>query len=375
MEQFGLERTYASRVCLVVLCFGAALVSRPSIGADRIILRNLDILSNRTVAGFDEDGVRLDDQSTLGWDEIEAARVRPELQANFDRHLEALGSHLYRIRQRLRVGDYRDVLSHAEALYSRYRDRQSPAAYMVVQSLMWGRLAVGQRASALEPYLLCYSMLQRQPEVAKQLPGDRRLKFDAATGLTPELPPIWFDRAAVEKTLETVFGVIARMPRPRPPGAYIYYATLALTANQPQQAERVMKAVPERAGALTELRLIISAQKETVAAQPGLATTRLANEWANFSPANQPLALYWIGRAGIASIDEETRQGGLLLLMRIPATYGEQHPVLAGAALYQAMETLSDMEDSRGSVAIRNELLVRYGQTWHASRTRTTEAE
>ena len=69
-----------------------------------------------SVTSFDEDGVRLDDGMVLGWDRIESARLSGQRQADFDRSLKELGDGLYRIRQRLRVGDYRDLQTHAEAL-------------------------------------------------------------------------------------------------------------------------------------------------------------------------------------------------------------------------------------------------------------------
>ncbi|MGE3780993.1 MAG: hypothetical protein AB7F89_27640, partial [Pirellulaceae bacterium] len=46
-------------------------------GADRIVLRNLTVISDRTVASLDVDGVRLDNGSLLTWDEIEKATVTP----------------------------------------------------------------------------------------------------------------------------------------------------------------------------------------------------------------------------------------------------------------------------------------------------------
>src|SRR5262245_20671784 len=113
---------------LLRITFLLLLVLLPTCGsalaADRIILRNLDIISDRTIKSFDVDGVVLDNETTLGWDEIEKATLG-EKQAEFDALLSDVGGDLYRLRQRLNVGDYAGLATHAEALWPRYQERRS----------------------------------------------------------------------------------------------------------------------------------------------------------------------------------------------------------------------------------------------------------
>ena len=144
--------------------------------------------------------MQLDDGTRLSWDDIETARLAEDKQAEFERLRKELGEPLYRIRQRLSVGDYRGALPHAEAVYRQYADRESPTAYMVVQALMWGRLAAGRREEALEPYLRCVEYLRRM-KGSVSLPGERRLAHDPKTGLSPELLPVWFDERAAQTAL------------------------------------------------------------------------------------------------------------------------------------------------------------------------------
>ena len=159
--------------CLVplLLWFSGSVISTAA-GADRIILRNLKTIADKTVTSFDEDGIRLNDKKILGWHEIEKAKVSPDVQAAFDKMLGELGGHLYRIRQRLNVGDYEGLLPHAEAIHGSYVGRTSDTAYTVFQALMWGRLAVGQREAALGPYLRCYDILARRGKSEIRLPGE-----------------------------------------------------------------------------------------------------------------------------------------------------------------------------------------------------------
>jgi hypothetical protein len=345
----------------------ASLVAQAAV-ADRIILRNLKIIDGPQVAAFDEDGVRLDDNRLIGWYDIEKARVAADKQDQFDRMLKELGDPLFRIRQRMRVGDYKDLAPHAEAIYPRYVERKSPTAYLVMQATMWSRIAGGRRESAVEPYCRCFQYLRGARESDDLLPGDRRLKYDPKTAMCASLAPVWFDAAAAKAALPNVYKAISAMSRPRPEGAYVYFATLALAAGDADKADRVMGAIQSESGPIHELRSIVAVQQELLAGMPGAATAKLEASLAEISPDNRPLALYWLGRAQLASTDVETRKRGLVRLLRIPALHGNQTPEISAAALFHGMEVLKQLDDVRGSVALRNELLVRYGQTCLAAK-------
>src|SRR3954470_16967408 len=95
--------------------------------ADRLILRNLDIVTDRTVTAFDEDGLVLDGAREGGtdritWDEVERGKIALD-QPRFDKLLADLGAPLYRIRQRLKVGDYNAAREPAELLYPSFAER------------------------------------------------------------------------------------------------------------------------------------------------------------------------------------------------------------------------------------------------------------
>src|SRR4051812_3895715 len=95
------------RAVAAVFVIGTLAVSMPGTRAaeDRIVLRNIQVITGKTVVAFDEDGVRLSGTppQSLGWDEIESGRVAAD-QARFDALLKKLGDPLYRIRLRLNSG-------------------------------------------------------------------------------------------------------------------------------------------------------------------------------------------------------------------------------------------------------------------------------
>ena len=339
--------------------------------ADRILLRNLKTISDRTVASFDVDGVKLDDGSVLTWDEIERCKVDDAKQSDVDRLLEELGDPLYRINQRLKVGDYEGLLEYAEAVYPRYASRQSPTAYMVTQALMWGRLADGKREAAVEPYLRAYEYLRTTRSDGSTLPGDRRLQFDAPSALSPTLNPVWFDAQSAKASLKGVFTAIRSMKRPLPEGVYIYYATMASAAGDAKMADSFLTHVQSKQPLVAQWRDVAKAQFEVLAGQPASAVSDLNSSLHRLSPQTKPAAVYWLGMSKIGDDNEKDRLEGVLQLIHLPATYGKRNPELAGAGLYQAMIALDKLDDAKGSIALRKELMIRYAHTVHAAKVKS----
>ena len=191
------------------------------------------------------------------------------------------------------------------------------------------------------------------------------------TGFSPELPPIWFDPVAAEQQLPEVTRTIAAMPKPHLPATRIYYATLALAANQPQLASQVL-------GGLTQLpdwKQVAEAQLQWASGDAQAAVQSLEPRIDSFSPELRPLALYWLGISKVteATATNSSLDEGILALLRIAALHGDRQPDLAAAGLYESMHRLAASGDIKGSIAIRRELLDRYGQTWHAEQVRTAE--
>ncbi len=367
-NQRAIQWSPIARLAFCALVVSLTIAAEQACGADRIILRNLDVVSGKTVVGFDEDGVRMDDVTLIPWDEIERGRIDGARQAEFDQMLEQLGTPLYRIRQRLSVGDYRGLLDPAAALYPRYVGRNSQTAYMVTQSLMWARLAVGHREQAVEPYLRCYTYLRTVGPEDLTLPGTRRLRLDRETGMSPELLPIWFDADAAKTALPEVLKAITQMPTPRPEGTRVYYGTLAVAAGDVERGVSVLRGIEGRHASLAELRDIAAAQRELQTGGPGSAIESLAAKMDHVSAANKPLVIYWLGMARLVNDDLSVQRDGVLQLLHLPAIYGKQAPELAAAALYKAMTTFGAWQDRAASSALRRELVEQYSHTYHAAK-------
>jgi len=336
-----------------------------ALAADRIILRNLDVISDRSIKSFDLDGIVLDNGNTLGWDEIEKATVGDK-QAEFDALLNDVGSDLYRLRQRLTVGDYAGLAPHAEALWPRYQERRSHTAYLVFQSLMWSRLSNGQREEAVEPYLLCVECLRNE---TLAIPGERKLSWDPKTAMSDELVPIWFRPDAARDVFPRVGKIIGAMKQPWPPGVRIYYATLATSAGDNQRAATALADLPNEKE-FAQWRTLIAAQQEIEQGSMGPTANQIASQWAQYEKRPRIASHYWIGRGLTLSDEQDRRREGLLHLLRLPALYGEEQPEIAAAGLYSAIEVLTKARDASSAVSLRNELLERYSQTTFAQQVR-----
>jgi hypothetical protein len=344
-------------------------------GADRLILRNLDILTERTFVSFDEDGLVLDGRRPGGggnrvtWDEVERGKVAID-QPRFDKLLAELGQPLFRVRQRLKIGDYETLAEPAEAMYARFADRKSQTAYLVCQATMWSRLAAGRREAAVEPYIRCFELLRSRAATTGDLPGTRRLKVDPASAMSAELIPIWFDAAAAKAALPGLQATIRTLPTPRPEGISIYYASLALAAGDTAEAQRVMPSLRGDTPELAAWRELLVVQQELLANSPGTAVDQLRTKLDALPAACRPAGLYWMGLADVQNADEDRCRDGILRLLTLPAEFGREQPELAAAGLYHAAAALAKLKDDRGATAVRGELTSRYGGTLHAQKLR-----
>jgi hypothetical protein len=349
------------------LLVGGSLFVGQVVAADRLILRNLDVVAERTVLSLDEDGVVLDGPRGSGgnrvtWDEIERGRVALD-QAKFDQFLAELGGPLYRIRQRLRNGDYAAASEPAELLYPRFAERKSQTAYLVSQATMWSRLATGKREAAVEPYLRCFELLRTRVAVSGSLPGARRLSTDAATAMSPELAPVWFDAAAAKEELPKVQQVIRTFSQPRLEGVYVYYASLAIAAGEMAEAERVLPQLVT--GEMVWWRRLVEAEGELKRGEGAMGSLfrRLRESEEEWPRACRPVGLLLMGTAGIQSEDEGEVRGGLLALLTLPASYATEQPELEAAGLYHAAVALDKLKDERGAATVRRELTTRFPGT------------
>ncbi len=343
--------------------------------ADRLILRDLRLLGNITVIGFDEEGVKVTDNNLIPWHEIELGTVSPDKQADFDRLRNELGLPLFRIHQRLKVGDYAGAREPAESIFDRYKERDSKVAYMVCQATMWGRLAEGDREAALEPYFCCLRIMKstRSSDVT-QLPGTRSLDYDKQTGLTSDLMPLFFDREKAKAALANADIAATSIGSGAPDGVFVYMAALAIAAEEFMQAEAWQKRIRSGNPTLKEWPTILTAQSRINSGDLIGAGADLEPVIHSLKPWNQPVARYLLGISGSRSSEFLRIENGVLDLLHVPAMYGNDHPELAAAALAETYSALQRIQQPEQAQDIRRQLMLFYGGTIHAEQLRQAKS-
>lgn len=337
--------------------------------ADRVILRNLEILNNVKVLSLDEDGVDIEGKGVIGWDQIERGSVGLK-QEQFDKFLKDLGGPLFRLRQRLSVGDYVGLTEQAEALFPVYAKRSSDTAYLVSQATMWSRQANGRPAAALEAYFRCLKMLRDKAGLAGSLPGTRKLAFDAGTGLCPELEPIFFNVQEAQKELQPVKAAAQDLQPPLPQAAFVYVGSLAITAGDMQLAEKSFENLRADNALVADWRVIAPAMQSLVGGENDQTIIQLEARVPGMHPFNRSIARYLLGKARTSDSMKAAVEQGVLDFLYVPAIEGAQRPELSAAALYDAMHALQKAGDVRQAANLRKEILANYSGAYFGQRLR-----
>lgn len=353
---------------LVLVALGVACMASP-VWADRIILRNLEILNNVNVLSFDEDGVNVEGQGTIGWDAIERGTIDGK-QAEFDKYLKDLGGPLFRLRQRLSVGDYSGLSEQAEALFPIFAKRESETAYLVCQATMWSRQASGRPGAALEAYFRCLRMLRGKAGLAASLPGTRKLTFDVGTGLSPELEPIFFDVEEAKATLPAAKTAAQELQTPLPQAAFVYVGSLATAAGDMQLADKSFSNIRTDQALVADWRLIAPALQELARGENDQVIVQLEARVPGLHSFNRSIARYLLGKARTDDAVRSAVDQGVLDFLYVPAVEGTQRPELSAAALYAAMTALQKSGDSRQAAALRKEILANYSGAYFGQKLR-----
>ena len=373
----------ASRACpILLLC----LIVAGAHGADRIVLRDFNVIRGE-VASFDADGLVLAAGRPSGgklvtWDEVESLQLDDDKQqADADKLLKEIGLPLYRLKVRLETGDDEGLLEPAEKLFPVFRERRSVSALIVLQSLVWGQIAHGQREAAVEPWLLEFELLRARAAKVSDIPGTRKPRIDGPSALLAELEPVWFDAEAAKAALPAAQKSLAGMAEPVPPGAQLYIASLALAAGDQAKAQEYFQGDVDPGNLAAPLKQILLGQTE-IKTNPAAAVDRLQKTIAELEQTAEgneakrlylhPLALYWLGRAQLASDQAATRQAGLLTLLRIPALEGNQSMELSAAALSEVARFYA--KDAALAARLRREIVQQFPSSWHARALRTPPA-
>jgi hypothetical protein len=344
-----------------------ALAATPATAQHRLVLRDSTLVAG-VILQVSPDGVSLRGEGpakTWGWDEVESG-VAPDQKA-FDTFIKDIGDPLFRIRQRLKSGDFLELAGPAEKLFPLFRDRTSGVAGAVCLATHIARDARHQRESALEPLLAWLAMRAipghtREPRFV--VAGNRGLTV-SPLGLAEEFPPIFFDAPAAKEALASCKARLAGWPGGKPTaGARIYVASLADRAGDPATATGIAKPLASLGAA--DWQVVLAAQREVLGGSPGESMAALEKKLDSLPEPARMAGIYFRGLACRKAAP--TGRATVISFLTLPARYGTTCPEMAAAGLYQAAAGLEATGDARAALAVRRELLTRHRATYFGSR-------
>ncbi|MDG1873316.1 MAG: hypothetical protein P8J27_05365, partial [Mariniblastus sp.] len=94
------------------------LVANSALAQSTIVLRNLELIKGKSIESFDRTAVQLTDGTELSWDEILRANLGNDRQEEFDQHIIEIGLPIFRLKSRIKRGDWTGAGLMAEPIFS-----------------------------------------------------------------------------------------------------------------------------------------------------------------------------------------------------------------------------------------------------------------
>ncbi|HZW10655.1 MAG TPA: hypothetical protein VFF69_12195 [Phycisphaerales bacterium] len=294
----------------------------------------------------------------IGWERVREVRGEHATEAE---QFAEVADMAWRAAARLGRGDVPAAEPLFERLFATYQERGGPTAAAVCEGLLRCRLRRSAHTLATGAWLAWLNA--RTPGDGPQWyraradAGESVAEFpiDEATGLLPDLPPIWLDLPSVAAFAGAPpeAGGFGRRERDLA-ALYVHAARLATGSAGP---------MPEVASGDEAVRLVWdlvaaqSADEQERASGARALRARLERGPVGWEDAWVRTAL---ARSLLLGGAPEDRERGVIELLRVRVLHGRDCPYLAGLALAEAAVALAELGDARGGSAMRREFLDRF---------------
>ncbi|MFK7766121.1 MAG: tol-pal system YbgF family protein [Mariniblastus sp.] len=347
---------------------------------DRVILRDMTVITNVKVKSFDESQVLLSNGMSLGWDKVFQASVDGDQQNEFERRVNEIGLPIFRMKARLVNGDWHGAAEIANPIVeneTRWNNLPPDVLYLAGLAMMNSHLKKGNRDQAVWAFLIASENQAAASEEALKIAGTNRLsERECRLKFSTKILPYWLDPNLDE-------GVAARLTanansQLKPALGVVLYLTSmnielgkfdtaeewlddldGLGENEVQIWKNVLLARMKQAkGDFAEAKAILESVLSTLATQKltGIEGPRC-------------VALYYYGLTGLnpKGLSDSDRAKAMLSLLRIPAVYGDTNKSLAAAAVFQSAEIAKLRGRDEDAQKLRAQLLRRYPRTYHGT--------
>ncbi len=378
---------FATEVRLIwVMC--AFFLPGPTVASaqEPIVLRDLSLVRDASIADFDDQGVQLTDGRRLGWDQILKAQVVSSRQTEFDQFIERIGLPLFRLKARIQNRDWAGIREIAEPMYKALGITDlkgfdpDHATYLICVATMKGRINRGDRCGAVLPFLQA-AIIQR----AAAVNGNTEFKAllpaeDVERMLSSEILPIWFDPLLVEDPFKSLSGSFVPTAATDQIGAVVYLLSMAITLKRTQLSQDLLRLMESQGPEWEGWKRVMQAQFKVSQGDFPAANRLLKNKQRDLTGPTEALALYLnsssyfvspgsaVANKTVNSISrsEDGCANAMLDLLQIPAAYGDRFPALAAAAIYQSAQMAESLGWSQENRLLTQELLLKFPNSFHA---------
>jgi hypothetical protein len=359
---------------VLAIWIGSMSVVQFCAAQSHIVLRDLTLIRNKTVTEYDLKGVTLSDGSKLGWDRILKADVGTERQSDFDAMIKQVGLPIFRLKSRIAIGDWAGAGEMAAQLSDRFEELDRQNQYLISLTRMkLSEMRPGNK-NALAYFLKANQLQPQANQQTLKLVGMHRLsESETKLQFSNQILPVWFSTDSLSDLADEIVPFVDDRP-----GALIYLASIRIELEQFRVARPLLERLsrfddPVVSSWLTVLKArLLQKEKKLSQAHPILERHR------ELLGSSRPAAMFYLGMGYFeshenaakanaqpgSSIDEDLSRG-ILAFLGIPALYGDQHAEMSAAALFYSAKISDLRKRNREAQKLRDELLKRYGQTYH----------
>ena len=350
------------RKLIFTICVCLLIHPVMSWGQANVVLRDLTLISDHTIASFDQDSVRLSDGSELSWDLILRGQVAADQQQEFDRYVREIGLPLFQMKQRIQVRDWARLNEAVDSLFVQYSGVDSAIGKTVCLASAKGKFETGARAEAVLPFLMASVKQSSLPEASLDAMGYQASEL--RVGVSNQLVPVWFDMASVTTEKQSLEAYADELGNKFPQGGFLYLASFCLALGEFEEAKQYAMQISDQQAALRQWKLLILSEVDR--------RTRTDIHRANkFQVEDDTLAevraasRYFDAVAAEKVLQKDDPVRLILEYVKVAAIWKDQFPNLSAAALYRAavLAKSADMLDEAD--AISEELLRRYPKSYH----------
>ena len=338
---------------LIVFVVFFALVEKTN-SQPPIVLRDLSILKNRTIASFDMNGAVLDDGNKLSWDQIYEAKVD---DPDFEKLHSAIATPLFQLKQRVAAGDIVGAMIPSRKLQAIFKAQPtSPTFGLASATLLAGSLQEAKREIAVFHWRQVIKSgilkLKQEDNPFAKTVARLDLQIDEKSGFCSQLLPLFFSRENAKASLNKLGPVEDGQLE----AYYVFVAALAETAIDPEHRTKAL-ALLEREYPQSHWYQVFSRAKwSATSTRPPFSSTPMQQHiWT--------VKQFKLADSLISQSSTSKQKRGAIKFIAIAAYRGNENPELAAASLHRVAQWYQSQKHDFHMQTIHREILDRFPAT------------